>query len=346
MSQRLVIARQTSLSSEKVNKDGKTKNVHFVLKDKPFIVDVHLVNDGNSKDNNNSIELKSLILEANLLYDNPEKEVNFINVKPFEYMAKLNPEGTGFILECFIKILSSQNENALFKIRIKTSRKGIIPLEVLTEPIQVISKPSVLRKKQERETQKLAKSNQRPVKKLKVDKEDLIPSSSPTSPVLVTTTNCTKRLRDNDQSVLDALAILTKQQEKQQKILETLLLNQRRYCGNGCIDDGNTTYDHQGSPRTPYQQPHDTSYEFDIAFKNLIMAFNSLPNEDRPCKIRKVLADNEEPAMSTLIDCMWTENWNIRENKPLSWTTDIDMKVVHPNDFNELFTGFDNIVTD
>jgi len=172
------------------------------------------------------------------------------------------------------------------------------------------------------------------VKKLKVDIEDLVPSS-PTSPAVVVT-NCTKRLRDNNDQVLDALALLTKQQEKQQKMLEHLL-NQRKPT-SGC----DSPYDHQGSPRS-YQ--YDTAYEFDTAFKNLIMAFNAIPNEDRPCKIRKVLADNEEPAVAMLVDCMWTENWNLRDNKPLSWTTDTYMKV-KPDDFNELFNGFENIVTD
>jgi len=54
-------------------------------------------------------------------------------------------------MECLLKILSSQNENALFKLRIKAinsvTKKPIANLEIDSEPIQVISKPSVLRKK-------------------------------------------------------------------------------------------------------------------------------------------------------------------------------------------------------
>jgi len=35
--------RQTLIATEKFHKDGKLKNVHYVLKDRPFLVEVQLI---------------------------------------------------------------------------------------------------------------------------------------------------------------------------------------------------------------------------------------------------------------------------------------------------------------
>jgi len=217
--------------------------------------------------------------------------VKYINAKPFDYTAKLNAEGTGFAIECSIKILSSQNENALFRVRIKSNSKQRSHLEVDSEPIQVISKPSVLRKKQERELNKLA--NQRQVQKLKI-KEDNQPLPSSPSTFAIST----KRSREDE--ICSALAIIHKQQEAQQSLLEQII-EQRRH---------EDEIVHQGSPRSPCAEV----CEFETAFKNFVYAYNALPEDERPCKIRKVLEEKHEN-VDMIVDTMWAETFNKKEFK-------------------------------
>jgi len=280
----LVILRQTSLSTENYTKDGVMKNVHVVLKDKPFVADVGITGK--------NMDLKSLVLEANLYYDTPEKEVNFINAKPFEYTAKLNTEGTAFTLEFFLKILSSQNENALIKIRIRglnsATKKFVSGLEIDTQPIQVISKPSVLRKKQERERQKLAVNQPVQVKR-EICASDNTPPTTPSLSV--------KRTKED--MIFDTLSLLQQQQASQQKVLEKLLAEQRASC------EPRHEICYHGSPVSG-------DLEFENAFRAFVQSYNALPTDERPYKIRKVLKEYDRNNLSGLIDTMWSENWNFK----------------------------------
>jgi len=311
---RLVISRQTSLSTERYTKDGILKNVHVVLKDKPFIVDVGLFSSGNK----DSLDLKSLVLEANLFYDSPEKEVNFINAKPFEYTAKINPEGTTFAMECLLKILSSQNENALFKLRIRavnaSTKKPIAHMEIDTEPIQVISKPSVLRKKQERERQKMVIDHPKQVKTECIARVPDNISPAPSASV--------KRCRED--LIIDTLTLLQQQQNSQQKLLEQILSEQNRSTSG--YESKNELCFH-GSPVSG------DSLEFENAFRAFVHAFNQLPVDERPCKVRKVLKEHQDNNVATIVDMMWSENWSMKDVE----TYQVDLKKQEDEFCQDLF---------
>jgi len=291
---KLLISRQTSLSTERYTKDGIMKNVHVVLKDKPFIVDIGL-----SSGNKDSFDLKSLVLEANLFYDSPEKEVNFINAKPFEYTAKLNSEGNSFAMECLLKILSSQNENALFKLRIRAinavTKKPVANLEIDSEPIQVISKPSVLRKKQERERQKMVVDHP---KQVKTECSVRVPDNISPAPSL-----SVKRSRED--LIFDTLTLLQQQQNSQQKLLEQILLEQNRSTSG--YDNNKHDLCFHGSPVSG------DSLEFENAFKAFVHAFNQIPVDERPCKVRKVLKEHQDENVTNVVDMLWSENWSMKD---------------------------------
>jgi hypothetical protein len=94
------------------------------------------------------------MIEAILLYDTPDnskKDVMFIKVKPLEYSGHIfDNDPRKFTLEIFIKILSSQHEDSLFKVLLRAvdpaTKKPIPGLETTTKEILSISKPEVVRK--------------------------------------------------------------------------------------------------------------------------------------------------------------------------------------------------------
>lgn len=94
------------------------------------------------------------MIEAILLYDTPDnsqKEVMFIKVKPLEYSGHVvENDPKKFTLDIYVKILSSQHEDSLFKVLLRAvdpvTKKPIPGLEATTKEILSISKPEVVRK--------------------------------------------------------------------------------------------------------------------------------------------------------------------------------------------------------
>jgi len=146
--------KQTCLAEENYTVNGKPKNVHVVIKNQPFFLELAVCGNLSSTDR---LSFRHLTIEANLLYDTPDnsqKEVGFIKVKPLEYSGHVDEhDDRKFKLEVFIKILSSQHEDSLFKVLLKAkdakTGKPIPGLEATSKELLVISKPEVLRKKNE-----------------------------------------------------------------------------------------------------------------------------------------------------------------------------------------------------
>lgn len=159
----LVILRQHSLEVEQFVENGQPKSVHYVIKNSAFVLEVALrgmervsstftgtppVLEGETLDFN------KITLEASLLYDcRDEKEVACVKVQPLTYrgiVKKSNPSVC--YLEATVKVLSSQHEDMNFKLKftaVDNQTKRPIPeiAPVFSEPLQVISKPEVLKKK-------------------------------------------------------------------------------------------------------------------------------------------------------------------------------------------------------
>ena len=295
MAAELRIVRQTSLATEKFTKDGKPATVHVLLKDKPFLVEVGRTNG--------SVDLRAAVLEANLFYDSPCKEVEWIKVQPFEYTAKVNADGSVATLESYIHILSSQNENALFRLRIralfpaggkKNKNAGATPaepLEVFSEPIQVISKPSVLRRKHEREHAK---------------HETLVQQATATA-TPINAPASTKRSRDD--VILETLAEIKRAQEQQQRLLETLAATGSPSSPpTSPLAGASSSY--SSSPAssahsTPLVEPEES---FESIFSNCIRAYNNLERDSRGGKVRKVLRELGSQGVA-FAEAVWSESF-------------------------------------
>jgi len=94
-------------------------------------------------------------LEAKLLYDfdKPEDskmEVSYVKHQPLEYKVNISESGLKAIVEIKIKVLTSQHEDMLFRIRFSAVDPVTnLEFQVFSEPIKVISKLTQLSKKKD-----------------------------------------------------------------------------------------------------------------------------------------------------------------------------------------------------
>lgn len=140
------IVKQTSPFEERVTRNGIQRDIHVVIKNSPFIVQIAVAK-------NCEIDLNHVAFEAALLYDTEgDKGVDFVKVKPIEYKCVPSESGDQVAIELRIKVLTSQHEDMFFKVSIQgqdpVSKQDIPNLRVITAPIKVISKPEQLKKRQ------------------------------------------------------------------------------------------------------------------------------------------------------------------------------------------------------
>merc|ERR1712032_701938 len=142
-----------------------------------------------------------LLLESHLLYDcAPEpKEGLQLKQQPFKYKGTVDPDDSRrCIVQASISILSSQHEDMNFVLKfVANDRDDGEPVVVgFSEPIQVISKPDVLRKKRQPKTKKRTWNDRitETLERMEAKQEELLkqladqklPSPTPAPPVQVT----------------------------------------------------------------------------------------------------------------------------------------------------------------
>lgn len=142
----ITILKQTSPFEERVTRNGIQRDIHVVIKNSPFIVQIGVAK-------NCEIDLNHVAFEASLLYDTEgDKEVDFVKVKPIEFKCVPSEAGDQVAIELRIKVLTSQHEDMFFKVNIQgqdpVTKQDIPNLRVITAPIKVISKPEQLKKRQ------------------------------------------------------------------------------------------------------------------------------------------------------------------------------------------------------
>jgi len=142
--QKLIITQQTCLVEEKFSKNGVQKDVHVVVKNNPFVINLALLDK--------QFNFHNLSTEIQLVYDCPTlKEVDFVKLKPLECKMRPNEEGDQLTVEIRIKVLTSQLEDMFFRVVLKLvdprTRKDYSQLVVLSHPIRVVSKPDQVKKK-------------------------------------------------------------------------------------------------------------------------------------------------------------------------------------------------------
>jgi len=267
----LILLSQKSHSEEIISKNGLQKTVHIVVKNSPFHIQLGLANPNTSK-----IDFNQIAFEAFLIYDcDGDKEVDFVKVKPMEF--KSTPSENGHLLdtELRIKVLTSQHEDLLFKVKIVGSnpitREEVPGLSVMSSPIKVISKPEQLKKKQ-------------PSKK-----------------------------RSVTDMLVDTINRIERKQEEQQKLIERLIHQQTEPTMNASIDK-RQKIEHapweELTIQTPNQKSEKTGPEFEEAFTNLIKSYNSMKPEEKPETVRKLIRNSstrDTERLSELLDLFWSE---------------------------------------
>jgi len=140
----LVIISQGDVSSEHFSKNGVTKQVHVVVKNLVFVMEV-----------SSSLDLSKCSLEARLLYDFDREEdakaaleVSYVKNEPLEYKVSLTDGGYKASVELRIKVLTSQHEDMLFRVRLSAADPiSGTTFGVISQPIKVISKLTQLKGK-------------------------------------------------------------------------------------------------------------------------------------------------------------------------------------------------------
>jgi len=146
----LRLIHQDHVSLENPNKNGVQKHIHVVVKNLNFIVEL-----------GSNVDLtRCTPMECKLLYDiDKEKmdksdeakaEVAYVKSQPLEYKVNIGEGGLKAVAELKIKVLTSQHEDMLFRVKFSTVDSATnYEFHVYTEAIKVISKMTQVTKKKE-----------------------------------------------------------------------------------------------------------------------------------------------------------------------------------------------------
>jgi len=280
----ITIVKQTSPFEERVTRSGIQRDIHVVIKNSPFIVQIGVAK-------NCEIDLNHVAFEATLLYDTDggEKGVDFVKVKPIEYKCVPSEAGDQVAIELRIKVLTSQHEDMFFKVSIQgqdpITKQDIPNLRVLTAPIKVISKPEQLKKRQ---------------------------------PIPLPPTNSKKRTVND--MVVEAVTRIEKAQSDQTMLMEKLL-EVSAMSGNMGIGlmGGNAPkrLHHEMSnswdfPLSRVQQQKETEFsnDFEGSFVQFLKIFSATDPNHRAEKVRRIartLSSADSEAFSELADMLNSE---------------------------------------
>lgn len=186
----LKITKQESLAQDKFAKNGNVKTIFWVAKNNPFTIHV-----------SSSFNLNQYPVLARVMYDDDKgtKEVETVKSTPLEYIAHIDDSGLNAACELRLKVLSSQQEGAFFRIAFSSLDPTGKLLELLSQPIKVVSKKLQIRRL-------LAKQET-------ASAETPLPPPKRTSADIVT----------------EALNRLEQRQSEQTKLLQQLLSNQSQF---------------------------------------------------------------------------------------------------------------------
>jgi len=282
----LVITKQKTHSEEIVSKKGFQKTIFVIVKHSPFHFTLGVTGS------NNKIDFNQIAFEAFLLYDcEGDKEVDFIKTKPMEFKPSPTENGQQLEVELRIKVLSSQHEDMLFKVKLQgfnpVTKEEVSGLCLITPAIKVISKPEQIKKKQP--------SKKRTITDMLVD----------------TVTRIEKKQEEQQQMIERMLSQQTSSNvmEKRQKIDETIQSISNLFWEEMSTDSNQSNV----QQKTDEKKEKETSTavpDFEQAFSNLIKAYNLMKPEEKPEVIRKLIRNSstrDTERLSELLDLFWTE---------------------------------------
>jgi len=293
----LKLISQTCLQEKTQNVNGVNKHVRIIVKNHPSYVKLSLV--GSDKPS-----FRQVAIEATLLYDGPvDKPVDFLKSKPLDYSGHVeNGNVYEYSLELLINSLSSQHEDSLFKVKIQavepSTRKPIAGLCCYTTEILVISKPEVLKPKPPKGAQKRTREDQVLQQLARIERK------------LDEVATAGKRDREVPSS------------SNKENMMKS-------------VSSSTTTTTSSSTSRPLLQTTTTTTPCFEIAIPNLLHAFKSLDDTERPEKLRKVvqtLREEEKEQLNALFELFTSEGvlqprLTQQEIHPLQ----VEYKVVSPS---------------
>lgn len=286
----LVILKQQAAAEERFAKNGIQKNVHVVVKNSPFVVQV----GQNPQAQLPHFDLSRVAFECSLVYDTdvpdpqlsnqPAKYVDFVRVKPMEFKAVPTERGDQVSVELRIKVLTSQHEDMFFRVLIQgldpITRTPITNLRIYTEPIKVISKPEQIKRR-------LAEDTVSDTKTPRIMTSSSMPVSAP-------------RKRNMNESLVDSLGRIEQQQQQHGKMLEQILEMQQQIspAKRPCLALPSST------------KSCESEMEFSAAFSCLLKSYSALDRDHRAVAVRhlvRTVNPSDFDNLSEMIDMLNAE---------------------------------------
>jgi hypothetical protein len=200
------IEKQESLATEKVSKNGRTMDLHYVAKNIAFTIYVAA-----------TFDLNQSPISAKLIYDydnGEQREVETLKNAPLEYLAHVDDSGYKAAVECKLGVLSSQHEGAFFRIKFfAVDPLSNTVLEEYSQPLKVISKRNQVKKQMEKRKSAVATKT-----------EAQTHPSTPPSPAPVS--GAVKRAAGSDVAIQDTLQRMEEAQREHFRLLQQLLQKQ------------------------------------------------------------------------------------------------------------------------
>jgi len=258
----LYIVKQESLYLEKLVKNGGSKDVHYVVKNTPFTVHYGIKNF----EEGSTFNFNKCKVDCSLMIDmNPPKDVDYISKKPMDYVIHPTKGGNECAIEFRVKVLTTQMEGSLFLIRTSLVGSNGKILEVITMPIKSVSKPEQVRRK-------MAKENNN--------------SSVKSTP--------SRKKRTRSDELLETLQTIQTEQKQQSEMLNNVvgyMMNMGMYFNNLSQNMPMNNIGDNGYLEEKKSQDGQDGLE--VAFNNLMTAYNKLNPSLRPTKMKKVMHDNK-----------------------------------------------------
>lgn len=300
----LCLLKQTSAVQEPFSRNGVTRDVHVVVKNAPFNVDIGFAPSVYVEKTN---DFRYLALDVTLLYDcDNYKSVYFVNSKPITFKPKISENGETLSLQCRIQALTSQHEGQFFRIYVKaynpTRPDDAEAFFISSEPIKVVSKPEQLRSKAERGKKVNKKRTMNDVLNDRV-----------------------QHLEEQQQMHLRLLEALFSQQDDLSKRLDPKLQDLLRgsfisssssygsedehgpaggdEVGNSCSSSSSPAIVGGVSIELPLEEKEDKGKEkdeFEDLFGKFLKAYNNMDPKERPGKVRRVLKSCSAKELSNL----------------------------------------------
>lgn len=290
----LVITEQSSLVLEKIGKNGEHKCVHVVVKNTPFQIDLAFANVGPA--DANTFNFSRINVEAQLVYDCPEqKQVDFVRHTPIEYKAHIDETGTKLSVEMRIKVLTSQLEDMLFRMRLRgidaVTKQDIPGLYAVTEPIKVVSKQDQV--KRIRRQQEAVKSGET---------------------VTVTSKRVSGRKRTANDRLEETLARIEASQKQQEALL-------RRLAGESSdvrMEEASSASTLAAEPMLKCKATGDSSPGFRLAdsFSQFLAAYIEIEPALRSVKVRKLVRGASARTVETLSKVVDQLQYELRQESP------------------------------